>query len=90
MSKVEKVEKVESSQFDPAVRVEKVESPLGLTLSTRPSTPRELMHFLLLTHDQQVQAIRRLHAMGMSDHTIAAATRLSVEMIRRLLAEVAA
>jgi len=88
MSKVEMVEKVESSQFDPAVRVEKVESPLGLTLSTRPATPRELMHFLLLPRDRQIEAIRRLHATGMGDHDIARVTRLSVVMVRRLLAEV--
>lgn len=49
---------------------------------------RELHHFLLLSHEEQVAAIYRLHRMGMSDDTIAAATRLSVEMIRRLLAEV--
>lgn len=49
--------------------------------------PRELMNFLLLDHSQQVEAIWRLHSTGWSDHTIAAATRLSVEMIRRILAE---
>lgn len=51
------------------------------------NAPRELQHFLQLDHSQQCQAIRRLAAEGLSDHTIAAATRLSVEMIRRLLAE---
>lgn len=49
---------------------------------------RELHYFLLLTHEQQIEAIHRLHRLGMSDHTIAAATKLSVEMIRRLLSEV--
>ncbi len=49
--------------------------------------PRELLHFLLLDREQQAQAIRRLATSGMSDHTIAAVTRLSVEMIRRIVAE---
>ncbi len=48
---------------------------------------RELHHFLLLTHQQKVEAIRRLHALGWSDYGISHATRLSVEQIRRLLGE---
>ncbi|TLZ37706.1 MAG: hypothetical protein E6K23_17385 [Gammaproteobacteria bacterium] len=48
---------------------------------------RELHHFQLLDREQQAQAIRRLAASGMSENTIAAATRLSVEQIRRILAE---
>lgn len=88
MHRNEKDERTEMSHFNPAVRDEKDESSLELVRSSRPSTPRELHYFLLLTRDQQVEAIRRLHALGMSDHTIASATRLSVEMIRRLLAEV--
>ncbi len=47
---------------------------------------RELRHFLLLDRDQQVQAIRRLIAAGMSEATVAAATCLSVEEIRQVLA----
>jgi hypothetical protein len=46
---------------------------------------RELFHFQLLDRDQQEQAVRRLAASGMGDYTIAAATRLSVEVIRRIL-----
>jgi hypothetical protein len=53
----------------------------------REHVSRELYHFLLLDRDQQIQAIQRLSKSGMSDHTIAAATRLSVEQVRRLLAE---
>ena len=45
------------------------------------------MHFNVLTRDQQAQAIRRLSASGHSEHTIARATGLSVEMINRILAE---
>lgn len=44
-------------------------------------------HFRAMPHDQQVQAIRRLAAAGQGDHTIARATGLSVEMVRRVLAE---
>ena len=48
---------------------------------------REMRHFLLLDRDQQEQAIRRLVAAGMSEHTVASVTGLSVEQVRRVLAE---
>jgi DNA-directed RNA polymerase specialized sigma24 family protein len=48
---------------------------------------RELRHFLLLDHEQQREAIQRLAMSGMSDHTIAAATALSVEQVRIILGE---
>jgi DNA invertase Pin-like site-specific DNA recombinase len=46
---------------------------------------REMRHFLLLDRNQQAQAIRRLVASGMSGHTVATATGLSVEQVRRVL-----
>lgn len=46
--------------------------------------PREMAHFLLLSPDEQRAAVQRLIALGWSDTTIAAATRLSVEMIQAL------
>jgi hypothetical protein len=49
--------------------------------------PRELHHWLLLSRAQQLDAIRRMHNKGQSDYAIAAATRLSVEQVRRLLGE---
>lgn len=49
--------------------------------------PRELIHFLLLAPDEQLAAIYRLHRLGWSDYGIAAATRLSVEAVRRALGE---
>jgi DNA invertase Pin-like site-specific DNA recombinase len=51
------------------------------------STPRELLYFALLSRAEQERAIRRLAATGMSDTTIATATKLSVEMVRRILAK---
>jgi hypothetical protein len=48
------------------------------------------MHFHALDREQQAEAIRRLAAAGQGEHTIAHATGLSVEMIRRVLAEQAA
>lgn len=48
---------------------------------------RELQHFLLLGRGQQAEAIRRLATTGMSDYGIAAATSLSVEMVRAVLGE---
>ena len=45
------------------------------------------MHFHALSSQEQAQAIRRLAASGQGEHTIAHATGLSVEQIRRVLAE---
>ena len=47
--------------------------------------PRELQHFLLLSPDEQAQAIRRLDTLGWSAETISRATRLSVEQIALVL-----
>ena len=52
-----------------------------------PAPGRELMHFALLVREQQRNAILRLAGSGMSDYTIAAATRLSVEMVRAIIGE---
>ena len=46
-----------------------------------------MVHFLALDHEQQRQAIGRLAMLGQSEHTLARATGLSVEMIQRILAE---
>jgi hypothetical protein len=46
---------------------------------------RELMHFLSLTQAEQAAAIRALASQGWSELTMAAATKLSVEMIRSVL-----
>lgn len=43
--------------------------------------------FDLLSHDAQRQAIRNMAYFGYGDYHIAAATRLSVEQIRHILAE---
>jgi uncharacterized protein (DUF1499 family) len=51
------------------------------------SVPRELIHFLMLTCEEQGAAIRHMARLGWSDHGIAAATRCSVEQIRRTLGE---
>lgn len=44
-----------------------------------------MRHFRTLDRAQQAAAIRRLATAGQSEHTIAAATGLAVEQIRRLL-----
>jgi ABC-type phosphate/phosphonate transport system ATPase subunit len=49
------------------------------------SIPGELLHFLLLSSDEQAAAIRRLARLGWSPYAIATATRLSVEQIARVL-----
>lgn len=51
------------------------------------AAPRELQAFLLLPATEQAQAIVRLSRTGMSEHSIASATRLSVEQIQRVLAD---
>jgi DNA invertase Pin-like site-specific DNA recombinase len=48
---------------------------------------RELHHFLLLDRQQQAQALRRMVASGMSERTVAAASGLSVEQVRRVIAD---
>lgn len=48
---------------------------------------REMHYFAMLNRDEQHAAIHRLTASGMSDYGIAAATRLSVEMVRTILGE---
>ena len=44
-------------------------------------------NFQLLNRAEQAEAIRRMAAGGVSDQTIAAATGLSVEVVRRVLSE---
>lgn len=51
-----------------------------------PDTDR-MRHFHTLDRQQQAQAIGRLAATGMSEHGIAQATGLSVEMVRQVLGE---
>lgn len=48
---------------------------------------REMRHFDLLSRDEQRAAIQRLATSGMSDYSIASATKLSVEMVRAILGE---
>lgn len=43
--------------------------------------------FHAMDHGQQRDAVKRMAAEGKADHTIAVATGLAVEQIRRLLAE---
>ena len=60
----------------------------GFVMTTNTTAPREMVYFALLDRAEQANAIKRLAAQGMNDSTIAAATRLSREQIRRILAEV--
>lgn len=57
------------------------------TLRGNDADQQRMRHFLALDHEAQAAAIRRLSATGQSVHVIAAATRLSVEAIRRVLEE---
>jgi len=52
-----------------------------------PLREREMSHFLLLSEADRHAAIKRMAANGWSDYSIAAATRLSVEMVRKVLGE---
>jgi hypothetical protein len=45
------------------------------------------LHFHALDRSEQVAAIRRMSADGMSDYGISHATGLAVEMVRRVLHE---
>lgn len=48
------------------------------------------LHFHTLGPDQQADGIRRMAACGHGDHTVARATGLSVEQVRRILGQGAA
>jgi hypothetical protein len=48
---------------------------------------RRMLWFATLTPAEQRDAIQQLPADGISDHDIASATRLSVEMIRQILVQ---
>jgi hypothetical protein len=52
-----------------------------------PDWDARMFHFRALDHALQAQAIRRLATAGHTDHTIARATGLSVEMVQRILAD---
>lgn len=59
-------------------------------MSAIPSAEQtRIRHFLALGQEAQAGAIRRMAAAGHSTATIAAATRLSEEQIRRVLEEAA-
>jgi hypothetical protein len=55
-------------------------------VSQRP-TPNKLSYFALLTEAEQGDAIRRLAAGGMGDHTIASATGQAVAAVRAILGQ---
>ncbi len=51
------------------------------------AVPRELAHFLLLSAQEQANAVYRLSKAGMSVQAISTATRLAPEQIQKILAE---
>jgi hypothetical protein len=51
------------------------------------SVDARMLHFAMLTEAEQHQAIKRLANCGMADTSIAAATMLSVEMVRQILGQ---
>ncbi len=57
----------------------------GLAMNQRPQN--RMGYFAMLTEVEQRTAIRRLAASGMSGHGIASVTGLSIEQVRRFLAE---
>lgn len=58
----------------------------ALSGTAGPDTNR-MAHFHALAREQQADAIGRLAATGMNEHSIAHATGLAVEQVRRVLAE---
>jgi hypothetical protein len=57
----------------------------GNRMTTLDAGARRLLWWNTLSREEQVSAIRRLSAGGMSDHDIAGATKLSVEAIRQVI-----
>lgn len=58
----------------------------GSAEAERVMTSRRMNYFLLLTPEQQLESVRRLSRSGLGDYSIAAASGLSVEQVRRVLA----
>jgi hypothetical protein len=48
---------------------------------------RRLLWWNTLSHQEQIGAIQRLAAQGISEPDLASATRLSIEMIRKILGQ---
>jgi hypothetical protein len=63
-------------------RNDDLEKPMNVSPSLA-TAPRELAYFLMLNPGEQAAAVRRMAALGWGDYTIAAATRLSVDYVRR-------
>lgn len=59
---------------------------LAALTGTHANDAARMRHFQALDRDQQAQAIRRLAATGQGERTIAQATGLTIEMVRRILA----
>jgi ABC-type phosphate/phosphonate transport system ATPase subunit len=51
------------------------------------SADSHMHYFAMLSREEQHQAIHKLSNGGMSDYAIAAATKLSIEMIRFILGQ---
>lgn len=60
-----------------------------MTLDAETFTMPELVEFFRLTRKEQVEAIHKLRSLGYSDYTIACATRLHVNQVRKDLAATA-
>lgn len=58
---------------------------LAAFTGTHATDESRMRHFHCLDRSRQAEAIRRLHTAGWTEHGIAHATKLSVEMIRRVL-----
>lgn len=58
-----------------------------MKIAMTPGTPdaTRMHHFHTLSPEHQADALRRLAALGYSDHGIASASGLSVEFVRRVL-----
>jgi hypothetical protein len=54
-------------------------------MSTVDTHARRMLWFVTLSQQEQRETIQRLSRDGMSDHDIAGATKLSVEMVRQIL-----
>lgn len=60
---------------------------LAALSGTHATDESRMRHFHSLDRSQQAEAIQRLHNAGWTESGIAHATKLSTEMIRRVLAE---
>lgn len=62
-----------------------IDPPAGPRKQHAGSDADRMQHFAELTREEQADVVRRMAADGVSEYSIASATKLSVEMVRTII-----